>query len=83
MCVCVCECVRACVCVCMCVNYSYFLIVAVMFMEENSQLKDAIEPLELPTVDMIEVPASSGELCVHVCVHVCVYLCVPYVCVLS
>ena len=39
-----------------CLLYCYI----VMLMEQNEELQGVVTAVELPTVDMIEVPASNG-----------------------
>lgn len=35
---------------------------AVKLLEENSELHCAVEDIDLPTVDMLDVPASNGHV---------------------
>ena len=39
---------------------SVYCTAIVMLMEQNEELQGVVTAVELPTVDMIEVPASNG-----------------------
>ena len=52
-------------------------------MENNTELVSALEPVSLPTVDMIEVPESEGETAWPTLYLSTCHLCFQNVCLVS